>query len=132
MLIRLKQLPYMLECAASIWLIFYVLMKFKTVEMTLSQYGVNANIFFFLDICTIPPYIFGTSKVIRRSIHKKFDLITSFWIVFTFCSFLLPYIYLFLIGKDQFPPIVLIYLIFLILIIILISLSQLILKYQNQ
>lgn len=42
--------------------------------------------------------------VIRRLMKKELGFETSLWGLLTLISFLTPYTYLFLIGRNQFPP----------------------------
>lgn len=97
----MKYLPEILSC---IWLCFYVYMKYRVVDVTLGRYQINAQLFLLLDVLTIPTYVCCSGQFIRRLSRKLFKCSTLFWAIGALLSFLIPYGYLFIAGKDRFPP----------------------------
>lgn len=84
-------------------LVAYSLLRAAPVS-TLSEYGVNAAIFLGLDLATIPPYVMGTSKLIKGKNVKDTILGASVAIG----SFSAPYAYLAIEGQEMpvFPKVI--------------------------
>jgi len=90
------------EIAGGVCLCFYVLMKYKSVALTLKGYGVNPHLFLLLDAGTIPSYVWCSGRLIRHLCHHTFNASTLCWTAGSLISFLLPYAYLFSAGKSRF------------------------------
>ncbi len=93
------------ELAAALGLVLYTVGRFVAAGGTLSQYGVSAGWFLFWDVVTIPPYVWGIGRLVRNLSSP-----TTNWpglavaTLVALAAFMGPYIYLFMAGADEFPP----------------------------
>jgi hypothetical protein len=72
---------------------------------TLSQYGVNPWVFLAIDVVTAFPYALGQVKVINGFRYHKYAAVQA-WSLVVATTFLAPYIYIVLAGKERIPALV--------------------------
>ena len=69
---------------------------------TLSQYGVNPWIFLAIDVVTAFPYAVGQVKVVNGFRFKQYRGV-QIWSLVVGATFLAPYLYIVLAGKERIP-----------------------------
>ncbi|MEA1923105.1 MAG: hypothetical protein U9N63_10655 [Pseudomonadota bacterium] len=99
----LRQFKYLPEAFGTVWLLIYVLFKFKVVSLQLAQYRVDPYFFLFLDLITIPGYVWCSGQLVRRLLQNKFDFWTAGFGFGLLLTFVLPYAYLAFAGSTTFP-----------------------------
>ncbi len=72
---------------------------------TLSQYGVNPWIFLAIDVLTAFPYALGQVKVVNGFRFRKYGAV-QVWSLVVAVTFLAPYIYIVVAGKERIPTLV--------------------------
>lgn len=72
---------------------------------TLSQYGVSPWAFLAIDVLTAFPYALGQVKVINGFRYHKYGAVQA-WSLVVAVTFLAPYIYIVLAGKERIPTLV--------------------------
>ena len=72
---------------------------------TLSQYGVNPWVFLAIDVVTAFPYALGQVKVVNGFRYRKYGAV-QLWALVVAATFLAPYIYIVLAGKERIPTVV--------------------------
>lgn len=93
------------ELAAALGLVLYTVGRFAAAGGTLSKYGVSAGWFLFWDVVTIPPYVWGIGRLVRSLSSPVTDwprLAVATTVALA--AFMGPYIYLFMAGAEEFPP----------------------------
>jgi hypothetical protein len=94
---RRRELIWVLSVVA------YTVIRFVIAWEAFSDYGVNVWIFGALDIGTAIPYAIGTARVVIDMVDKRYKQ-AALWMVVAAVSFLAPYIYLVIAGKDKSLP----------------------------
>lgn len=88
---------------ATLMMVLYTILRAALVWGTLSTYGINPWIFLFLDVITAPPYMWGIGKMIQGLRGVEPMKMVYIGGVVTLVTFLLPYIYLFMVGGESIP-----------------------------
>jgi len=86
-----------------VYLVGYIYVKYLVVGNSLTEYGVDAEYFLVLDICTVPTYTWGTGAVVRYLIKREIVFKTYVWGLTALTSFLMPYFYIAFSGGREFP-----------------------------
>lgn len=107
----LRQFKYLPEAFGTVWLLIYVLFKFKVVSLQLAQYRVDPYFFLFLDLISIPGYVWCSGQLVRRLLQDKFDFLSAGFGFGLLLTFILPYVYLAFAGSATFPLFVWIFLV---------------------
>jgi hypothetical protein len=87
----------------AIWVatvVLYSVVRSLLAQEFLSQYGVQAMLFFAIDVGTAFPYAYGLAQVALMFKRKNMQKVW-FWLVITIVFFLAPYLYLFLAGQNM-------------------------------
>ncbi|MGI9606607.1 MAG: hypothetical protein ACR2P0_10755 [Acidimicrobiales bacterium] len=82
---------------------------------TLGQYGVNPAIFLIIDIATAPPYAMGQVGIVSGFRSKQWGQV-QFWAVVVLVTFLAPYVYIVVAGREELPLIA--YIVLAILVVV--------------
>jgi len=89
-----------------IWIagvIAYTILRFAIAWETLNRYGLNIWIFGILDVGTAVPYAIGTSRLVTSVVDKRLQA-AAWWMMLAALSFIAPYRYIAIAGRDKSLP----------------------------
>lgn len=89
-----------------IWIagvIAYTILRFAIAWETLNRYGLNIWIFGILDVGTAVPYAIGTSRLVTSVVDKRLQA-AAWWMMLAALSFIAPYLYIAIAGRDKSLP----------------------------
>lgn len=95
--------PRWLSMSVNLGLILFVVARAAAVWGALDQYGVNPWVFLFLDIVTVPPYVWGLAQMIRYFARDASVWRFAAGTVSAVIGFAAPYIYTYAVGYQTIP-----------------------------
>ncbi len=84
--------------------VLYTVVRFAIAWETLNRYGLNVWIFGILDVGTAVPYAIGTARLVTCVVDKRLQA-AAWWLVLAAASFIAPYLYIAIAGRDKSLPI---------------------------
>lgn len=92
-----------LETSWILGVVGFTVARLLVAQETLAQYGLNIWIFGVIDLVTAVPYAVGVARVVGAVVDRQ-ARVAGWWLVIAVASFLAPYVYVAVAGRNgSFP-----------------------------
>lgn len=95
---------HIFEISWILGVVAFTLLRLVVAQETLVQYGLNIWIFGFIDLVTAVPYAVGVARVVEAMVDRDAKG-ASGWLLVTGFSFVAPYAYVALAGRNASFPV---------------------------